>query len=343
MKISRGAKLTLAFVVLFAIAGAFLIRQSIISPGDFTLSGKKKIRLQLQWFDQAQFAGFYVAEAKNYYLNEGLNVEIIPGGYNVNPIQRVVQGDADVGLSTGDQVLISYTNGRNLKAIGTVFNTSLACFMSKKETKIKSPQDLIGKKVGAYRGFDTENILLSILSKHHIPAESVEIRDAGSIESFLRGELDVFPSYIINEPIVMKEKDIAINLMYPSDFGVQFYSDTIFTTEEYYEKNKVLLEKFLKASAKGWAEAERDPKGALDIIANRLGSGGVGQHTLAYHAKQLEEALKHIRAGHKNQVFYMERSIWDSMENSLVGIGKCKRSGNIEKLCDFEIIEKALQ
>src|SRR5258706_16181584 len=71
------------------------------------------IRVQLQWFDQAQFAGFYVAEARKYYEEEGLHVELISGGYSVPPIQRVITNNADIGIATGDQVLLAKANGQS--------------------------------------------------------------------------------------------------------------------------------------------------------------------------------------------------------------------------------------
>ena len=328
-------------VICTVIIGVGLLVRSLMQPDDVILAGKKKVSLQLQWFDQAQFAGFYVAKEKNFYDTANLDVRIIPGGYNVNPIARVMQGEADIGLATGDQVLISRAEGRSIKAIGTVFNTSLACFMSKKNSKINSPYDLVEKKVGVYRGFDTENVLLSMLKKHGIRPEAVKIRDAGSIEAFVTGELEAFPSYIFNEPVSMKEKQIEVNIMRPSDFGIQFYSDTIFTSQEYWGKNRDALEKFLQASARGWLWAKSNPNEALDIMFRHRGFGSRTQESGKHQQEQLKIVLQYIGAGPRNEIFYMERSVWGAMEQSLYDIGKLKKRGHIQGLCDFTILEEA--
>jgi len=58
-----------------------------------------KLRLQLQWDHQAQFAGFYVAQSRKYFAEEGLEVVIIPGGPGINPITEIQEGRADIAVT----------------------------------------------------------------------------------------------------------------------------------------------------------------------------------------------------------------------------------------------------
>ena len=309
---------------------------------DILLAGKERIRFQLQWFDQAQFIGFYVANEKRYYADEGLSVEVQPGGYNVNPIQRVEMSQAEIGLATADQVLLSKAEGHPLKAIGTVFNKSIACFISRKPLKIRSPQDLIGKKVGVYLGFDTENVLLSILAKHAVNSRDVNIVPAGMFEAFVQNEIEVFPSYQINEPFLAAERGIDVDILMPDMFGVQFYSDTIFTTEKAWKEKRGSLLRFLKASAKGWAYAESHPDEALDIMFRQIRSSGA-KVDARLQKQMLLKSIEHLRGGDKNVMFYMDRARWDNMESSLLTIGKLKRQGYVGDLCDFQMATEASQ
>lgn len=332
---NRRISIIIGVLVLTIVAVLFWV--SWHKEDDLQLAGKTKLRLQLQWFDQAQFIGFYVANEKRYYAEEGLEVDIIPGGFNINPVMKVRMGEADIGIATADQVLLQKAEGHDIKAIGNVFNKSIACFMSRKSLNIRSPQDLIGKKVGVYRGFDTENILLSILKKHNIDEKEVNIRDAGSFSAFITEEIDVFPSYLINEPLFAEEKGIPVNILYPDNFGIQFYSDTIFTSGKYLESNRKVFVRFLRASAKGWDYAEQNPNEALEIMYRYTRSSGAQLSSSAHQKKMLQKVIEHLRGGAKNEMFFMDRTRWESMEQSLFGISKLKTQGHVGHLCDFTL------
>lgn len=332
-------RVLLVFGIFVIVTVGFLFWKSWREKDDLQLAGDTKLRLQLQWFDQAQFIGFYVASHKLYYKDKGLQVDIIPGGFNINPIMKVRMGDADIGITTADQLLLQRAEGHDIKAIGNVFNKSIACFISRKELNIHSPQDLIGKKVGVYRGFDTENILMSILNKHSIDKNQLNIRDAGHFSAFITNEIDVFPSYLINEPILAEDKGISINILYPDDFGVQFYSDTIFVSGDFLNANRDILKRFLHASAEGWAYAERNPEEALQIMYSYTRSSSTSDLSSSskHQSKMLKSVLEHIRGGSNDKMFFMDRTRWDSMERSLFKIGRLKTQGHVGDLCDFKL------
>lgn len=332
----RISVLLVAFVVL--VIGA-LLWLSLTKEEDVILAGRDRVRLQLQWFDQAQFTGFYVAAEKKFFEEEGLLVEIIPGGFNVNPVQRVVMGQADIGIATGDQVLLSRATGQPIKAFGTVFNRSLACFMSRATAPVRSPSELAGKKVAVYRGFDTENILLALLNKHHIPVADVQIVDAGALQAFIQGEIQVFPAYQINEPLIMRAQNIDTVLLSPDDYGVSFYGDTLFTTEGYLRQHRDVATRFIRAAARGWQFARTRPDEAIDMMYRRVRSLSREPTTSQHQRAMLGIALRYLGSGTRSSILAMERSRWNSMEESLVAIGKLNAGGHVDDLCDFDLVE----
>jgi len=299
------------------------------------------VRFQLQWFDQAQFTGFYVAADRRFYDAQGLKVEIIPGGYAINPIQSLLDGRADIALATGDQVLINRAKGSPIRAVGTVFDGSVACFMSRADAHIDSPASLVGKKVGVYRGFDTENVLLGLLKRHGVSPSAVNIMDAGNPEAFITGDLDVFPSYTFNEPLQMEARGIKVSLLTPDAFGIRAYSDTVITTEAFLRDNREIVQRFLAASSKGWDEARHNPESAIEalfaISRNMTRDAG----TYAHQRAMLAEALTHLRheVGGVHSVFKMDPSRWSDMEEWLVEIQKVNKRGNVAGLCDYELAE----
>ncbi|MBD3409731.1 MAG: hypothetical protein GF419_05940, partial [Ignavibacteriales bacterium] len=70
-----------------------------------------KVRLQLKRRHLFQFAGYYVAEAKGYYAEEGLDVDIVEGAPEIDPISVVSLGDAEFGVDAAFNVLDRILDG----------------------------------------------------------------------------------------------------------------------------------------------------------------------------------------------------------------------------------------
>lgn len=324
-------------VVALAILG-FMLYKNFTRDDDKKQAGLTKVRVQLQWFDGAQFAGLYVAKNNKYFEDEGLDVELIPGSYAIDPFLVVSEGRADIGMATGDRVLIQFAEKRDIKALGTVFNQSLACFMGLKG-KVESLENFKGKKIGVYSNYDTENILKSLLLLHNINTSEVTIVQAGDIAAFRTGEIDLFPSYVFNEPILMQLEGIQTKLFYPKEFGVSFYSDTYFSSINYHKNNREVIKKFIKASAKGWEEAKSKQDEAIKIMFSMIKNMTFNEN----HIKEelsLEEIVKYLGDGNARKINYMRLKKWEEMESLLVKIGKIKQAGNVNSLCDFELIDE---
>lgn len=327
----------------YALAGiaviilAFLLYKTLNRKEDIKQAGLIKVRVQLQWFDGAQFAGLYIAKNKKYFEEEGLDVELIPGSYNIDPFQVVSEGRADIGMATGDRVLIQSAEKKDIKAFGTVFNKSIACFMAV-AGKVKGIDDFKGKKIGVYRNYDTENILLAMLKQHNINTTEVNIVDAGLIDAFKKGEIDLFPSYRINEPVTMEMENVKVDLFKPEDFGVTFYSDTYFSSVKYWSDNREIIKKFLRASAKGWSDAREHQEESIKTMFSMIKNMTYNENHIK-EEKSLAEAVKYLGDGNESKINYMQKEKWAKMEELLVSIGKIKKQGNVDDLCDFTATE----
>jgi len=100
-----------------------------------------KVSIRLQWVHQAQFAGVYAAKEKGFYRDQHLDVTIYPGGADFNAIKLVAAGSNDFGIWTADQLVLARSQGIPVKGLAAIFQRSLACFMSKQSSGIKSPTD----------------------------------------------------------------------------------------------------------------------------------------------------------------------------------------------------------
>jgi ABC-type nitrate/sulfonate/bicarbonate transport system substrate-binding protein len=108
-----------------------------------------KMAYQLSWIRNFQFAGEYIADYKKYYQKFGLeSVDLLPGGPNMIVDAIVAAGKALVGQSSPEFMAHAITRGAQLKCIGANYQKSNTGIVSMAKAPLRSPQDVIGKKIG---------------------------------------------------------------------------------------------------------------------------------------------------------------------------------------------------
>jgi diguanylate cyclase (GGDEF)-like protein/PAS domain S-box-containing protein len=228
----------------------------------------ESIHLQLRWHHQFQFAGYYAAIEKGYYKKAGLNVIIHAGSPEKKPVQEVLQGHAQYG-EANSELLLERLRGAPLVALAAIYQHSPSVLIARKDTGISSPDDLIGKKVMLLNHtvdadfvamFNNEGI--DINSLHVIPS-SYEIRDLAD------GKVDAFNSYLSNEPYFLKQQGVEFTVLNPRNYGVDFYSDILFTTEDELKHHPERVKAFRQASLEGWYYAMNHPQEIIDLLINK--------------------------------------------------------------------------
>jgi len=236
-----------------------------------------KLKLQVKWVHQAQFAGYYVAADKGYYKDMGLDVEILSGGPDVVPSQKVLTGAADIGIDWVGSLLANRDKGQPLVDIGQFYQSSGMLLISKKTANIKSVADLKGKKVGVWTG-GNEFEFRALMDKYKLDnsidnnKDMTVIKQGFDMDSFLNGQLDAASAMTYNEFNVVLEAGVKaddLNVISYTTEGVGMLEDMVFVTEDTLKSKKDVLAKFLAASQKGWQEAIKDPQGAVDSVMKR--------------------------------------------------------------------------
>lgn len=229
-----------------------------------------KLKLQLKWLPQTQFAGYYVADEKGYYAEEGIDIEIIPGGPDIIPEQQVANGAADIGMTWVASLLAHQEEGMPIKEFTQITQSSAMQLVSKKSAGINSPEDLKGKKVGVWFG-GLEFEILALLEKYNLDKDKdVELTKQGvSMDQLLTGELDAASVLTHNELLVVLESGVSrdeLNIIDMNAEGVAMLQDSLFATNDFLEKNEELAVKFLRATIKGWKDVVNNPQEATDIV-----------------------------------------------------------------------------
>ena len=107
------------------------------------------VTVQFLWTHQSQFAGFYAADQKGYYADEGLAVTFLKGGPDVDRWTSVLDGTAQFGIAGGDELVIGRSEGKQVRAIATIFRRSPVVFIALADSGITRPEDFAGKQVRA--------------------------------------------------------------------------------------------------------------------------------------------------------------------------------------------------
>ncbi|HEV7848169.1 MAG TPA: ABC transporter substrate-binding protein [Mycetocola sp.] len=245
---------------------------------DTDSGGLTPVKLQLQWFAQAQFAGYYAALDQGYYEDEGLDVEILEGGADIVPQDVLAAGDADYAISWVPKVLGSIEQGANITNVAQIFERSATTQISFTDKNITEPADLAGKNVGSW-GYGNEWELFAGMQKDGVGLDDINlVQQAFDMNGFLAGDIDAAQAMTYNEYAQVLEttnpatgelyQPDELNVINWNDVGTAMLQDAIWADagkldDQDYADTTV---KFIKASIKGWVYAKDNPEEAAAIV-----------------------------------------------------------------------------
>jgi NitT/TauT family transport system substrate-binding protein len=256
------------------------------------------VTLQLKWVTQAQFAGYYVAQAQGFYKDAGLDVTIKAGGPDVAPPQVIAGGGADVVIDWMPSALASREKGVPLVNIAQPFKRSGLLLACRKDTGITKPEDFKGKTLGVWFG-GNEYPLLSWLSQLNLPttggADGVTlIKQAYNADPLLQKQADCISVMSYNEywQIIdggLKPEDLVV--FNYTDLGVNALEDGLYVMEDKLKDPTFVttMAKFVKASMKGWDWARANSDAAAKIVLENDTSGA---QTEAHQTRMMGEINK---------------------------------------------------
>lgn len=229
---------------------------------------QEKVSLRLKWLHQAQFAGYYVAKEKGFYAEEKLDVTINPGGPQIVAENLVASGADDFAQGGGlETAMTGREKGLPLVVIASVFQKTPFLLVTKKESGITKLEDFPGKKVSMwYTGM--QFIVRGMLKARGIdPARITEVPQAVTMAPFVRGEVDVASVTPYNElQTLLAEGHKNLVLFDPADYGVVVPRDPIVTSEKVIKERPEVVQRFLRASLRGWKHALEHQEEAVDIV-----------------------------------------------------------------------------
>ncbi|MDF2231692.1 ABC transporter substrate-binding protein [Albimonas sp. CAU 1670] len=256
------------------------------------------VTLQLKWVTQAQFAGYYVAADKGFYEEEGLEVEILPGGPDIAPVQVLAGGGADVMVDWMPSALAARERGVPVVNIAQPFKHSGMMLTCLKESGVSSPEDFPGKTLGVWF-FGNEYPFLSWMGHLGIPTEGgadgvTVLKQGFNVDPLLQKQAACISTMTYNEYWQVIDAGISedelVTFKY-EDQGVATLEDGLYVLEDNLKDPafKEKMVKFVRASMKGWKYAEENPDEAAEIV---LENDATGAQTEKHQKRMMGEIAK---------------------------------------------------
>ncbi len=288
-QIVQYALITLALVLL-SLSTACTDSEKTPAPNEL-----EPVTLQLPWITQAQFAGYYVALDKGWYQEEGIDLSIKPGGPDISPVDNVVNGFADFGVSLLPDVIVAIQNGQPVISIAQIQQSNGLLLLAKKSSGIEGPQDFAGHSVGVWLG-SWEAQFQALIQRENISEQDFDLVAQGfSMGPFLNDELDVASAMIYNEYQTVLESGLNpedVNIINYADYGLDFPGDALFTRTDLIKGNPDLVTRMLRASLKGWQYAVAHPEEAAGIV---LKYDKTGLQTKQHQLSMMTEIAKLVQ------------------------------------------------
>jgi NitT/TauT family transport system substrate-binding protein len=279
--------LAMRLLAAFALAAALWVSTAVAQ------AGPDKVRLQIKWVPQAQFAGYFVALDKGYYADENLDVTIVPGGPDIIPEQQVTNGQAEFGVDWVASFLAFRDKGLPIIDIAQVYQSSGLTLVSKKSANINSAQDLKGRSVGVWYGGNEFEFLALMDKLHYDPDKDLNVIKQGfTMDPFLAGQMEAASAMTYNEYNVVLESGVKpedLNVIRYNDEGVGMLEDNLFTTDDMVANKPDLVQRFVRASLKGWQSSIDDQAGAVDAVMKYVESGST---TVDHQTRMMSEVAK---------------------------------------------------
>lgn len=303
----RCARLWRWFVWLWLALGAMPATHATPVPeaGAETL---QKVRVQLKWTHQFQFAGFYAAIAQGYFRKAGLNVELLEGGPLINPTDMVLEGKAEFGIGNSS-LLIDFNRGRPVVAVAAILQHSPAVILARLDPSLRSVRDLEGKTLMAESHMEelTAYLTMAGVDIHRVRriAHNGNIFSMGATNA---KQVDALTAYATTEPFEATRRNIPYQIFSPRDLGINFYGDTLFTSQQFAQQHPKVVAALRDALLEGWRYALSHQAEIVDLLIR------------SYHPQMDKVALNFEAQATYNlfqtdlvDIGYMSRERWHSI------------------------------
>jgi NitT/TauT family transport system substrate-binding protein len=295
-----------------------------------------EVSVQLKWLHQVQFAGLYVAEQEGYYADENLTVALKPVDFEQQlSVEKVLSGDSDFGIAAPEEVLIARSEGKPVRALAVFFRVGPNVFLATPESEIRSPHDLVGQKIALAPGSSTI-IYQAMMGRLAIDRSQIEEIPVNVWDLWECWEIaPLCSNYATNGPVILDQAGEEYGLIWPSDYGITWYGDVLITTDEMMTEQPDVVERFVRATLKGWRQAVSNPE--LAVSATMAFDAELDK---SFQTAAMKASIPLIDTG-EDQIGWMRPEAWQQINDILVDQDVIGAAVDVKTAYTNEFVEKA--
>ena len=263
-----------------AVSGAALAVPGLVaacSRGSSSTTGSsapkttRTVNFQFDWIKNDQFAGFFLGDSQGDYAAEGIKANFLEGGDVASTEAVIAGGGAQIGVSSFVTRLVDAINKNTpLVMVAAMFQRSPAGLMSLPSKPVRTPHDILGKRIGLQEG--SQNDIDTIMKLAGLPLNSYTVVPVGyDATPLFQGQVDAYYCYVTSQPIPYQLKGTPFVTATMEQLGFREYAGLICTTQSYLKSNRAAVVGFVRATAKGWERAIANPSAGVDLTVTKYG------------------------------------------------------------------------
>lgn len=274
-----------------------------------------RVVLQTDWYPQPEHGGFYQALVEGYYEEEGLKVEILPGGPNTVSAEKVALGQVQFAMGKSNDLMNYVARGVPLVMVGALLQHDPQALLFHLENPINDFTDLDGKRIMVGPGSAFIDL---IKEKYQIEFDVIPLDY--SIAQYLLDKTFIQQCFITSEPYFAKKEGANPGAILIKESGFDPYH-VWYTRSDYALKNPVIMEAFSRASIKGWTNyLFGNPSKANELLKSL--NPKLDDDFIAYSRQaMIDHGLVTGETGNKKVIGTISRSRIENEISQLVDLG----------------------
>ncbi|MDH5508020.1 MAG: ABC transporter substrate-binding protein [Anaerolineae bacterium] len=293
------------------------------------------VRLPMGYIPNVQYAPFYVAVAKGYYAEAGIQIEF-DYSFETDGVALVGAEELPFAVVSGEQVLLARAQDIPVVYVMAWFQEYPVAVVASQESGIQTPADLTGKQIGLPGLFGANYIgLRALLNAGEVAEEDVTLNSIGfnQVEAFTAGQEQVIVGYQNNEPVQLRSQGYVVNVIPVSEY-VHLAANGIITNEATLAEDPDLVRRFVTATLRGLADTIADPDSAYEMSKDFV--EGLAQ---ADEAVQKEVLALSIGLWQADPLGFSAPESWHNMQTVLLDMGLLAAPLDLDAAYTNEFIE----
>jgi PAS domain S-box-containing protein len=257
----------------------------------------EKVSIQLKWLHQFQFAGYYAAQDQGYYRDAGLDVSLLEARPGHDPLQTVMQGQAQYGVGN-TTLLLARGIGQPVVVLASVFQHSGAALLRRIEAD-GQPRPWPGARLMIAP--NNEELTVFLKQQGVRMDQLYQVAHSYNFDDLVEGRVDAMSVYLTEAPYVLDRLNLRYELVSPNSQGLDFYGDVLYTTESELREHPARAQALRAATLRGWRYAMQHPGEIADLIRARYPERHSREH-LMFEAQGIARLLEQplVELGYSN-------------------------------------------